>query len=66
MRDATPYEQPTAVWVEGGHVLVEGHDGTTLIMTPETALHLARLLGEAGSDSLINRITEEGAAGLLD
>ena len=56
-----PYERPKRVWVEDGHVLVEGHDGATLIMTPEVALELSRLLGTAGGDSLINKVMQPGA-----
>jgi hypothetical protein len=50
------YEHPRRIWVEDGHVLIEGHDGATLIMTPEVAIDLGRRLGAAGTDSLINKI----------
>lgn len=56
-----PYEVLGRVWVEDGHVLLEGHDGVTLVMTPEVAIGLSRKLGKAGGDSLINRITQSHA-----
>ena len=60
MTEAIPYLKPRRVWVEDGHVYVEGHDGAILIMSPEVAIELSRLLGSAGSDSLINRVMEKG------
>lgn len=52
------YDEPKRVWVDNGHVLVEGRDGTVLMMTPEVALHLSRKLGAAGGESLINKVMD--------
>ena len=56
------YEHPRRVWVEDGHVYVDGHDGRTLQMTPEVAISMGRLLDRFGSDALIHKILEEGPA----
>jgi hypothetical protein len=58
MIEATPYPQPRRVWVEDGHVFAEGHDGTTLRMTPEVAISLGRLLSDAGGESLLNKVLD--------
>jgi hypothetical protein len=52
------YDHPRRIWVNDGHVFVEGHDGTTLMMTPEVALTLGRKLGAAGAESLINKVMD--------
>ncbi len=57
------YGRPHKVWVEDGHVFVEGHDGEMLSMTPEVAIEMGRMLSEAGSDSLINRVMDEVGKG---
>jgi hypothetical protein len=59
LTNAEPYGPPRKVWVEDGHVFIEGHDGKTLSMTPEVAIELSRTLGEAGSESLVNKIMEQ-------
>ncbi len=53
---AKPYGEPRKVWVEDGHVFVEGYDGETISMTPEVAIKMGRMLSEAGTDSLVNRV----------
>lgn len=53
------YGEPRKVWVEGGHVFVEGHDGTTVSMSSAVAIKLGRLLGEAGAASLINKVMHD-------
>lgn len=53
-----PYGKPRKVWVDDGHVFVEGHDGVTVSMTPEVAIEMSRLLGQAGSESLINKVMD--------
>lgn len=58
---ARPYGKPRDVWVEDGHVFVEGHDGTIVSMTPEVAIDLGRLIGNAGADSLVNKVMEQRA-----
>lgn len=58
-----PYGNPRNVWVEDGHVFVEGHDGDIISMTPEVAINMGRLLGAAGTDSLINRVMDDGSRG---
>ncbi len=55
------YDHPRRVWVEDGHVFVEAHDGGTLTMTPDVAIAMGRLLGEAGAESLINKVMEDHA-----
>lgn len=55
------YEHPRRVWVEDGHVFVEGHDGTMLVMTPDVAIAMGRMLGEAGAESLINKVMDQDA-----
>ena len=57
MAEPTRYESPNRVWVADGHVLLESHNGDTIIMTPEVALELSRILGAAGSDALVNKVT---------
>lgn len=56
--EPVPYRQPRRVWVDDGHVMIEGHDGTILTMTPEVAIHLGRLLSETGTESLINKVMD--------
>jgi hypothetical protein len=56
---AVEYLKAKRVWVEDGHVFVEGHDGVILRMIPEVAIHLGRLLSEAGADSFINKVMEK-------
>jgi hypothetical protein len=58
---AEAYGSPRQVWVEDGHVFVEGHDGRIVSMTPEVAIQLGRLISEAGADSLINKIMDGSA-----
>ena len=58
---AKRYGKPRRVWVEDGHVFVEGYDEVTISMTPEVAIEMGRLLTEAGSDSLINRVMDEAS-----
>ena len=60
------YGSPRRVWVEDGHVFVEGHDGVTVSMTPEVAIELGRLIGNAGAESLVNRVMDRSAEGALD
>lgn len=62
--DTIPYLHPRKVWVEDGHVFVEGHDGATLIMTPEVAISMGRLLSAAGTDSFINKVMDQDANGV--
>lgn len=54
------YGKPRRVWVDDGHVFVEGHDGTIVSMTPEVALELGRLISEAGGHSLVNKVLDRG------
>lgn len=58
-----PYGSPRKVWVEDGHVLVEGYDGKIVSMTPEVAIDLGRTISEAGTESLINKVMENSADG---
>ena len=58
---AKVYGKPRRVWVEDGHVFVEGYDEVVISMTPEVAIEMGRLLTEAGSDSLINRVKDEAS-----
>ncbi len=44
------------VWVEDGHVFIEGHDGAVLKATPEIAIEMGRLISQAGADALINKV----------
>lgn len=55
------YGDPRQVWVEDGHVFVEGHDGEIVSMTPAVAIKMGRILGEAGAASLINQVMDESA-----
>jgi len=57
-----PYGKPRRVWVEDGHVFVEGHDGTVVSMTPEVAIELGRLISNAGADSLVNKVMNKDNA----
>lgn len=58
---AKKYGDPRQVWVEDGHVFVEGHDGEIVSMTPAVAIKMGRMLGEAGAASLINTVMDESA-----
>ncbi|MES3099274.1 hypothetical protein [Sphingomonas faeni] len=58
---AKRYGDPRQVWVEDGHVFVEGHDGEIVSMTPAVAIKMGRMLGEAGAASLINNVMDESA-----
>jgi hypothetical protein len=58
---ARHYGDPRKVWVEDGHVFVEGHDGVIMAMTPEVAIKMGRLLSEAGAASLINQVMDDAA-----
>lgn len=61
---AKPYGSPRRVWVEDGHIFVEEQHGDIVSLTPEAAIALGRLLSEAGTDALINRVIDvtNGAA----
>jgi hypothetical protein len=59
LEQSVHYGAPRRVWVEDGHVFVEGHDGTTVSMLPAVAIKLGRLLSEAGANSLINQVMQE-------
>lgn len=55
------YGKPRRVWVDDGHVFVEGHDGAIVSMTPEVAIEMGRLVGNAGGDSLVNKVMDQRA-----
>ncbi len=55
------YGDPRQVWVEDGHVFVEGHDGEVVSMSPAVAIKMGRMLGEAGAASLINTVMDESS-----
>ena len=55
------YGNPRQVWVEDGHVFVEGHGGEVVSMTPAVAIKMGRMLGEAGAAWLINTVMDESA-----
>lgn len=57
------YGKPRRVWVDDGHVFIEGHDGVVVSMTPEVAIELGRLIGNAGADSLVNKVMDQNAEG---
>lgn len=56
------HHKPKRIWVENDHVLTEAVDGTISVMTAEVSIHISRLLGAAGADALINRVTMQGQA----
>jgi hypothetical protein len=56
---STHYGEPRKVWVEDGHVFIEGHDGVIVSMLPAVAIKMGRLLGEAGAASLINQVMQD-------
>ncbi|MGY4396774.1 stage III sporulation protein SpoIIIAA [Sphingomonas sp. UYAg733] len=58
LRQVEAYGRPRRVWVDDGHVFVEGHDGTVVSMTPEVAIELGRLVGNAGAESLVNKVMD--------
>ena len=58
LADAKPYGNPRRVWVEDGHVFVEGYDGEIISMTPEIAITMGRFLSNAGSDALVNNVMD--------
>ena len=53
------YGKPRRVWVDDGHVFVESYAGAIVSMTPEVAIEMARLVGNAGADSLVNKIMDQ-------
>jgi hypothetical protein len=55
------YGDPRKVWVEDGHVFVEGLDGVIVSMVPAVAIKMGRLLSEAGAASLINQVMQDSA-----
>jgi hypothetical protein len=59
--DAVLYDTPRRVWVDDGHVYIEGHDGALLVMTPEVAIALGRKLENAGTESFINKVMDGDA-----
>jgi hypothetical protein len=59
MAPPVPYGPSRKVWVNDGHVFIEAPDGTVVFMTPEVAIEMSRLVGNAGSESLINKVVEE-------
>jgi hypothetical protein len=59
LANAKAYGNPRRVWVEDGHVFVEGHDGDIITMTPEIAITMGRLLSNAGADALVNNVTDK-------
>ncbi|MEG8015290.1 hypothetical protein [Sphingomonas sp. 22R3R2A-7] len=61
LASAKEYGDPRQVWVEDGHVFVEGHDGEIVSMAPAVAIKMGRMLGEAGAASLINNVMDESA-----
>lgn len=58
LANAKRYGNPRRVWVEDGHVFVEGYDGEIISMTPEIAIAMGRSLSGAGTDALINKVME--------
>jgi hypothetical protein len=60
LRKVEAYGKPRRVWVDDGHVFVEGHEGTVVSMTPEVAIELGRLIANAGADSLVNQVIDGG------
>ncbi len=60
LAQAKRYGSPRRVWVEDGHVFIEGYDGDVIWMTPEVAIAMGRMLSEAGTDALINRVMDDG------
>jgi len=60
LRKVEAYGKPKRVWVDDGHVFVEGHDGTVVSMTPEVAIELGRLIANAGAESLVNQVIDRG------
>ena len=61
LASAKEYGDPRNVWVEDGHVFVEGHDGKIVSLTPAVAIKMGRMLSEAGAASLINTVMDESA-----
>jgi hypothetical protein len=59
LEQSVRYDAPRRVWVEDGHVFVEGHNGEIVSMLPAVAIKLGRLLSEAGASSLINQVMQE-------
>ncbi len=62
LANAKRYGNPRRVWVEDGHVFVEGYDGEIISMLPEIAITMGRLLGSAGADALINHVLDSNKA----
>lgn len=59
LASAKGYGEPRQVWVEDGHVFLEGHDGEIITMSPKVAIKMGRMLSEAGAASLINNVMDE-------
>lgn len=60
--EPTPCPQPRRVRVDDGHVMIEGHDGAILTMTPDVAIHPGRLLSETGTGSPIDKVVDRVTA----
>lgn len=64
MVEPIEYGGTRRVWVDDGHVFIEGHDGTVLKAKPEVAIEMGRLISQAGAESYINEIMgRSGGAG---
>ena len=50
------YSNPRRVWVVDDEVYAETHDGRTVVMSAEVAIHVSRLFGTAGGDALMHRV----------
>ena len=59
---ARKFGSPRRVWVEDGHVFVEGADGETVSMSPATAIDMGRRLSDAGADAVVNQVMDDGVA----
>lgn len=62
MTRVIPFGPPRKVRVEDGHVFIEALDGTVVVMEPEVAIEMSRLVGNAGAKSLINKVVEDDGA----
>lgn len=58
LAQAVPYGKPRKVWVDDGHVFLEGYDGVIYSMTPEVAIEVSRHIGHAGADALVHKMMD--------
>lgn len=58
-KDPIILKRTARVWVEDGRVLIEREGEEIVVMTPEVAIELGRLISAAGAEALINKVMQD-------